>query len=73
MDSQNYVEYELSDPISGNKAIFTRSYDEALAYYDRGWLVVENNITICRLSVHYITRSEVSMTWNNNLDFERED
>jgi hypothetical protein len=72
MDSQNFIEYKIHDPISNN-AFVTRSYDEALAYYDRGWLVVENNVTICRLSVHYITRSEVAMTWNNNPDFESED
>jgi hypothetical protein len=73
MDSQNYIEYELSDPVSGGKEIFTRSYDEALAYFDRGWIVVEKNITICRPSVFLSTRLTAVMTWNNNPDFEKGD
>jgi hypothetical protein len=71
MDSQNYTEYKIHDPIS-NKGLITRSYDEALAYYDRGWIVVESDVTICKFSVHYLTHLESSMTWNNNPDFERE-
>jgi hypothetical protein len=72
MDSQNYIEYNIYDPIS-NKDFVTRSYDEALAYYDRGWTVVEKNITICRPSVFLSTRSIAAMTWNNNPDFEKKD
>jgi hypothetical protein len=72
VDSQNYIEYKIHDPIS-NKGLVTRSYDEALAYYDRGWIVVEKNITICRPSVFLSTRSIAVMKWNNNPDFEKGD
>jgi hypothetical protein len=70
MDYQNFIEYQIHDPIS-NKGFVTRSYDEALGYYDRKWVVVENNVTICRLSLFYMTRSEASMTWNDNPDFRK--
>jgi hypothetical protein len=69
MDSQIYIEYELFDDISG-KTIFTRSRDEALAYFDKNWSVIERHITICRPSIFVSSSSAVSIIWNNNPEFE---
>ncbi|MCL2742889.1 MAG: hypothetical protein FWE67_03465 [Planctomycetaceae bacterium] len=44
MDSQNFIEYEISDHVSGELFI-TDSLVEAMAYYERGWYVVERRIT----------------------------
>jgi hypothetical protein len=71
MDSQLYINYEISDDIS-NKVFSTRSREEALAYFDRGWYVVENHVTVSRPSMFVSTRSEVSIVWNNNSEFERD-
>lgn len=69
MEKQDFVEYELCDPVS-NKRFMTESRDEAAAYFDREWIVVERQITVCKPSLHTATELVVKMTWNNNPEFE---
>lgn len=71
MDSQTYIEYELSDFVSERRLV-TDSREEALAYFEKGWLVVERHITITKPSVHTTTRVDVVATWNNNPEFEKD-
>jgi hypothetical protein len=69
MDSQNYIEYEISDSISG-KRFFSRSYDEALAYYENGWYVVERHITIGVFSMFESCQTIMCQVWNNNPQYK---
>jgi hypothetical protein len=69
MDSQNFIEYEICNPIT-YKRIFTRTRDEALGYYDQGWIVIEHHITIARPSIYNGTRVDISMAWNDNPEFK---
>lgn len=71
MDTHNFIEYELSDPVSDRRLV-TDSREEAIAYFEKKWLVAEHHVTICKPSIHTSTRVDVAVTWNNNPDFERE-
>ncbi len=69
MDSQLDVEHEVFDPIT-NQQYITDSREEALDYFEQGWLVVERHISVYKPSVHSSTRVDVQMMWNNNPDFQ---
>ncbi len=69
MDSRNYIEYELVDPVS-NKRHMTESRDEAAAYFEKEWMVTENQVTICRPSLFSESKMVVKKIWNNNPEFE---
>jgi hypothetical protein len=71
MDSQILVKYRIWNPVD-QKAFTTESRIEALAYYEKGWMVVEKHKIIVRASIHNVTETIVSMGWNNNPEFERE-
>ena len=68
MKTLNFVEYELCDPVS-NRRLITDSYEEALAYYEKEWLVYENHVTIGRPSAFTQAKLILTTTWNNNPDF----
>ena len=70
METQNYVEYELVDPVITERRLITESRDEAVAYYEKGWMVYEHYITVTVPSPYISTRQDVAVTWNNNPDFE---
>jgi hypothetical protein len=69
MESQNFIKYELVDPVS-NRSIMTESRDEAIAYYEKGRLIYEHHVTISIPSPFVSTQQLVTMTWNNNPYFE---
>lgn len=69
MDSQNYIEYEISEPIS-DKRFFSRSYDEARTYFESGWYVVERHITIGVFSIFESSQIIMCQVWNNNPHYE---
>ncbi len=69
MDTQSYAEYELIDPVS-NKRHMTESRDEAVAYFEKEWTVIERQVSVCRPSLYTETELIVKLTWNNNPEFE---
>jgi hypothetical protein len=69
MDSQNYIEYEIFDDVSG-KTIFTRSRNEASAYFDKNWSVIERHIMVCRPSIFVSTSSAVSIFGTTTLNLK---
>jgi hypothetical protein len=64
----NYIEYEVCD-IFSNKYFVTESREEALAYYDQGWIVYEHRTTLERHSPHFQSKFVFSISWNNNPDY----
>lgn len=71
MDSQAYIEYEMVEPAS-NRRLITDSREEALAYYEKGWMVFETHKTVSRPSAFTQTRIAVVMQWNGNPEFQGE-
>lgn len=69
METQSFVLYELVNLIL-DKRHFTDSREEAIAYFQEGWTVHEHQTTICIPASFVSTRETVTMTWNNNPDFE---
>lgn len=68
MDTQNFVEYELVNPAT-DRRYFTESRAEALGYFEKGWLVFENQISVFRPSLYTATKTVVTMLWNDNPEF----
>jgi len=71
METQNFVEYEIINLISDYHD-FTASHDEALAYFEEGWLIMERHITICNSTTLTQTQLVVVKIWNNNPESEKE-
>ena len=69
METQDHTEYEICDPVS-NKRFVTFSRDEAVAYFDKEWIVMERRVTICKPSFFTLSEMYVSMIWNNNPEFK---
>ena len=69
MERKDTIEYEVHDPVS-NKEFTTLSRDEAAAYFEEEWIVIERQVTICRPSLLTESRMIVSVYWNNNPEFE---
>jgi hypothetical protein len=69
MKTQFFVEYEISDLIS-DRSFKTNSRDEAIAYYEKGYMIYEHHITVCVMLPYVSTRQIVSLTWDNPLNFE---
>jgi hypothetical protein len=71
METQNFVEYEIIDPVS-NRRDFTDSRDEAISYFEKNWMVMERHITICNPLPLTQTQLIVIKTWNNNPKSKKE-
>ena len=71
MESQTTIEYEIIEPIT-NKRFFTFSREEALDYYAKESIVYERHTTTGNPSQYVQTRQIVTITWNNNPEFEEE-
>ncbi len=71
MDSQLYVEYEVSDPVTNQQYITDTRY-EALSFYEEGWIVIERHVTKYKPSAYTQTEVVVRMSWNNNPEFAGE-
>jgi len=69
MDSQLYIEYELVNPATDRRH-FTESREEALGYFEKGWLVFENQTVMFRPSIYTSTKTIVTMIWNDNPEFQ---
>lgn len=69
MDTQNYVEYECIDSVS-NRRILTESREEAVAYFEKNWMVYESHHTITVPSPFVSTKETVTLRWNDNPYFE---
>ena len=69
METSNYVEYELCDPMS-DRHLVTDSREEAFIYYEKKWLVYEHHVTLGRPSLFTQAKLILTTTWNNNPDFE---
>lgn len=54
MEKQDFLEYELVDPVP-TKRYMTESREEAAAYFEKGWIVVERQITVCKPSIYTAT------------------
>jgi hypothetical protein len=71
MESQTIVEYELIEPVSNTEKITFDRY-EALEHYDAEWLVYERHITRGNPSRFVQAEQIVTISWNNNPEFEEE-
>ncbi len=71
MDSQNFVRYELIDLLS-DKSITTDSREEAIAYYEEGWTVIEHSITITIPTSTVSAKEIISVKWDENSYFDEE-
>lgn len=69
MDTQNYIEYELVNPATGN-VIMTDSRDEAVAYFEKDWMVYEHHVTISQHSAFTQSQLTVTMMWNGNSEIQ---
>ena len=69
METHTVVSYEVIDPVS-NKRFFTKSHDEALDYYEKGWMVYENHTTISQPSLLTQTQLRVIVRWHGNPQIE---
>lgn len=70
METQNYIEYELSNPVS-DRLLITESREEATAYFEKDWTAYEHHISITRLK-YTSTRVDVATIWNNNPELSEE-
>ena len=71
METQTTVVYELIEPVS-NKRFFTYNRFEALDYYEKKWIVYERHITLGNPSRYVQAEQRVTITWNDNPEFEEE-
>ena len=71
METQTIVEYEIIEPVT-NKSFTTYNRYEALDHYAKESIVYEKHITTSNPSRHVQTRQVVTITWNNNPEFEEE-
>ncbi len=69
MNTQEYIEYECSNPVT-DEVYYTRDAQEAIDFFDDGWIVCETHVTITIPSPFVSTREEVNLLWNNNPFFE---
>ncbi len=69
MDAQNFIQYELVNLIS-DQNITTDSREEAIAYYEEGWTVVEHSVTITIPSPTVSAKEIISVKWDENTDFD---
>ncbi len=69
METQTYIEYELVEPVT-NRRLITESREEAIAYFEKKWLVYENYNTVALPSPFVSTRETVTVKWNDNPFFE---
>ncbi len=69
METQNYIEYELIEPVT-NRRLITESREEAIAYFERGWLVYEHHNTVAVPSAYLSTQQIISLSWNNKPGFK---
>ncbi|MGL4944290.1 MAG: hypothetical protein ACRC46_14000 [Thermoguttaceae bacterium] len=69
MDTQTRIHYEIIEPLS-NERIVSFSREEALAYYEQGWIVYEHSVTITFPSPFVSTETDIVLLWNNNPHFE---
>jgi len=69
MEKQDITEYYVYEPVY-NKGFTTWSRDEAIAYFEREWVVIERQISVCRPSLLTESRMIVSVYWNNNPEFK---
>ncbi len=65
MDSQNFVKYELIDLVS-DQYITTVSREEAVAYFEEGWTIIEHSITITIPSPTVSAKEIISVKWDGN-------
>ena len=72
METQTIVEYELIIPET-NESVTTRSRDAALDVFEKNWTVYERHTTTGNPSQHVQARQIVTITWNNNPEFERKE
>ena len=71
MEMQTIVEYEIVEPMS-NEMHITYDYYEALDCFEKEWTVYERHITTGNPSLSIQTRQIVTITWNNNPEFEEQ-
>ena len=71
METQTIVEYVVIEPVS-NKDFTTYSRLEALDHYEKESIVYERHITTGNPSPFIQARQIVTITWNNNPEFEEE-
>jgi hypothetical protein len=71
LEHQEFTEYEVFHPVTYRRK-FIKTRDEALEYYKKDWIVIEHHVTLCRPSMFNGTRVDVSMTWNDNPEFNPE-
>jgi hypothetical protein len=69
MDSQITVVYECCNPLSG-KNFITDSREEAMGYFENGWMIYENHISKFKPSTYTMTTTTVVILWNNNPELE---
>lgn len=70
MDSQTTIEYEIVNPAT-DQGTMTDSHDEALAYFEKDWIIYEHHITVTRLK-YTSTRVDVATIWNDNPELSKE-
>ncbi len=62
MDSQTYIEYELVDTVR-DRSLVTESREEALAYFEKGWMVYEHHNTVSTPAPKISVQQIISLTW----------
>ncbi len=71
MDTSEFVEYEVVN-LETDRRHFTDSREEAMGYFERGWLVFENRTAMFRPSIFTSTKTIVTLLWNNNPEFQED-
>ena len=71
MDTQTFVQYEVAHFASGEQFV-TESRDEALGYFEEGWIVTEHCVTICKITSFASTQIIQAVCWNTNPEFDGE-
>lgn len=64
MDTQHYIEYELVDPVQ-DRSLVTESREEAMAYFEKGWMVYEHHNTVSAPAPKISIQQIVSLTWEH--------
>jgi hypothetical protein len=68
MDTEFVIEYEVIEPVS-NTHFFTKTRDEAIEFFESGYMVYEHHNTVTQFDECKQSRTHMSLRWHLNPTF----